>query len=107
MSAPHHPQLASSSPEEGLDFAACLLCGGIQAQVAQQPDQGAQLAMSLAKYVQFRYASELGLAWDELVALGDSCKSDGFRKEQFWLQLQLVGDQLGMPELDFAGRAGG
>lgn len=106
MSALHPPQLATSSPEDGLDFAASLLCGGIQAQVDEQPEHGAQIATSLAQYLQYRYVSELGLAWEELVALGDSCTSAGFRSEQFWLQLQWTGKQLGLPHLEIAARTG-
>ena len=61
---PSHPlELATSSAEEGLDFAASLLSGGIQAQVAARPGEAAQIAVSLAQYVQYRYVSELALAW--------------------------------------------
>lgn len=91
-------------PEAGLDFAASLLCGGIRAQVEREQEQGASLAASLAQYIQFRYVSELGLAWEELIAIGDACKSGGFPRERFWVQLHWTGRQLGLPELDFVSR---
>ena len=104
MPTPPPIQVATSTPEDGLDFAASLLCGGIQAQVATEPKDGPSIAASLAQYIQFRYVSELGLAWEELIAIGDACKSGGFQRDQFWLQLHWTGQQLGLPELDFVSR---
>ena len=96
--------IATDSPEEGLDLAASLLSHGIQAQVQAEPNAGAGLAASLAQFISFRYASEFGLAWEELISLGDACKSGGFSRDQFWLQMHWTGRQIGLPEIDFVSR---
>jgi hypothetical protein len=90
-------QLATSSVEEGLDFAASLLTEGIQAQVGVSPESGEMFASTLANYMRLRYVGELGLAWEELVALGHRCKAGGFRDAQFWAQVAWVAERLGYP----------
>jgi hypothetical protein len=93
-------QLITSSVEEGLDFAASLLTGGVQSQVEANPESGTRFANTLASYLRLRYVGELGLALEELVALAHWCKAGGFRDEQFWAQVNWVAERLGHPPVD-------
>ena len=104
MAADTHHALANSSVQDGLDFAASLLCGGIQATVQSDPARGAYLADWLAQYIEYRYVSEFGLAWEKLVDLGDQCTNGGFSGERFWQQMRLTANQIGQPELDLSTR---
>ena len=104
MSSQPGIQIATATPEQGLDFAAPLLCGGIQTHARESAERAANLAIGLAQYFQYRYAEEFGLAWEELVSLGDACATGGLRNDQFWLQLHFTGLQLDLPELDFVSR---
>ena len=94
--------LATSSTEEGLDFAASLLAGGVEAQVQTHAALAQELAISLARYTQFRYVGELGLAYQELLFLGAKCENNEFQRMHFWSQLDWVGQQMHLPPLEVA-----
>jgi hypothetical protein len=95
-------KLATSSTEEGLDFAVSLLSGGIEAQAQTDSAAAPELAISLARYTQFRYVGELELAYEELVLLGMKCKNREYQRLQFWSQLDWVGQKMNLPSLEVA-----
>ncbi len=93
-------KLATSSTEEGLDFAASLLSAGVEAQAQTHASSAQELAISLARYTQFRYVGELGLAYGELLFLGSKCENNEFQRMQFWSQLDWAGQQMQLSPID-------
>ena len=89
-----HPGIATSSIEEGLDFACNLLAGAFESVAANNSSDARSTLSSLAQYLSFRYAGELGLAFEELAALaGDLAphmsKSEQLQDQLRWLQNSL------------------
>ena len=95
MTAPQPQRIATSSIEEALDFAASLLTAGIHAKAQASPSTCAELVNGLANYMQLRYVGELGLAWEELVALARVCAAGGYRHAQFWDQVGWLAVEMG------------
>lgn len=95
-------ELATSSPEEALDFACSLLTGGLVAESDANPGAAQELLASLAHYIQLRYVGELGLALEELSQLGQRCKNISFQREQFRTQLRWVAETIGLSEKEIA-----
>ncbi len=89
-------KIATSSVEEGLDFACSLISDAIAEAGRKKPEQAVQLLQELASYVQFRYVGESGLALEYLAGLGSACAQDSSRSSQFWLQLHWVASQMAL-----------
>lgn len=88
--------LATSSVEEGLDFACNLLVPALSAQGDAHPSEAQSLLSSLGYYISFRYSGELGLALEKLASLGHSCNQVDPRGQQFWAQLRWVAAQMNL-----------
>ena len=86
--------IATSSTEEGLDFACNLLIGAIQAASADPSFYSRAILSSLAQYLRFRYVGELGLAFEELAALGSDLKVHLKRPAQYMDQMSWVKESL-------------
>ena len=89
-----HPGIATSSVEEGLDFACNLLVGAFEAVAVSDSGEARSTLSSLAQYLSFRYAGELGLAFEELAGLAEDLaphmsKSEQLQAQLRWLQISL------------------
>jgi hypothetical protein len=93
----YHPQIVTSSIEEGLDYAASLLCDAITDQAHAHPVTSLGLASSLALYVRLRYVGELGLAFKELVGMAADCKAVYVPSPLFSDQVNWLAKKLGYP----------
>lgn len=99
MSNPtEQPQIATSSVEEGLDFACSLLTDALVMRGEESPNVAKQLLTELASYLQLRYVGETGLALEYLAGLGQQCAPTS----QFWNQLRWVAVQLKLNEQELA-----
>ncbi len=87
-------QIATSSVEEGLDFACSLISSAVAAEGEAHPQKAQQLLRELASYVQLRYVGELLLALECLAGLGRTCNPSSFRTDQFWSQLRWVAGEM-------------
>lgn len=87
-------KIATSSVEEGLDFACSLISDAISKEGRAKPEKALQLLQELSSYVQLRYVGELGLALEYLAGLGKLCAPDLSRSRQFWSQLRWVADKM-------------
>src|SRR5688572_9553856 len=87
-------RLATSSTEEGLDFACSLVSPAISAAGEAHSENAQQMLSELASYVRLRYVGELLLALECLAGLGRRCNAGTFRSEQFWAQLRWVAGQM-------------
>jgi hypothetical protein len=96
MSSPSSPEekIATSSVEEGLDFACSLISDAISKQGRAKPEKALQLLEELSSYVQLRYVGELGLALEYLAELGSLCSPDLFQSRQFWSQLRWLAEKI-------------
>jgi hypothetical protein len=93
-SPPLAEQIATSSVEEGLDFACSLLSSAMSAEGDAHPQKAQQLLRELASYMQLRYVGERLLALEHLAGLGRACNPGLFRSEQFWSQLRWVAGEM-------------
>jgi hypothetical protein len=91
-------RLATSSVEEGLDFACNLLSDLLAERVNAFPGEAPALLRDLALYVSLRYAGELGLALELLASLGHSSHAVGQRAAHFWAQLRWIAERTLTPE---------
>ena len=66
-------EIATSSIQEGLDFACHLLSNAIAAAGHAEPAKAVQLLDEITNYIQFRYAGEDRLALESLSWLGHMC----------------------------------
>jgi hypothetical protein len=97
----HGHRIATSSIEDGLDFACNLLGKSIDAQARETPDQAPAFLTSLTRYIQYRYASEFQLALEELAGIGNLCHVRSFDRHQFWDQLRWVADTMSLSRDDY------
>lgn len=88
--------IATTSTEEGLDFACSLASGAIDHAGAAEHGNAAELLHELASYVQFRYVGEFALALEYLASLGRQCDQSSFRASQFWRQLRWIAAHIGL-----------
>ena len=95
MSDGYQQRIATSSIEEGLDFACNLLVGAIQNAAADPARDARELLSSLAQYIQLRYVGELRLAFEELTALAADLDTNLKDPAQFQAQMKWVQDSLG------------
>ncbi len=86
--------IATSSVEEGLDFACSLLSSAISADAGVHPEKAPPLLKELAQYIEFRYVGETLLALEYLSSIGHACNLGTVRGRQFWRQLGWVADQM-------------
>jgi hypothetical protein len=92
--SPYDNHIATSSVEEGLDFACSLVSGAMSKAGEGDPTEAQRLVQELTSYVQFRYVGELLLAAENLASLGRACDPEAFRSKQFWLQMHWVAEQM-------------
>ena len=87
--------IATSSIEEGLDFACNLACALISMQPSTKPTE---LLNLLSTYVVHRYVGELELALEELHEIGNLLREIPWgNQEQFSHQLSWAASQMGLP----------
>jgi len=95
-------KIATSSPEEGLDFACNLIATAVSKDADSHPERACELLRTLAQYVQFRYVGELELAAEYITDLGRMISPvTSFEREQFWRQMQWVAQAIGLPVRDY------
>ena len=92
--------IATSSAEEGLDFACSLASDAIDRAGTAKTENAIELLHDLTSFVQFRYVGELALALECLASLGRQCEQSGFRSNQFWRQLRWVAARIGLEDED-------
>ena len=88
------PQIATTSIEEGLDFAASLLARAVDARARIDSTRAPDLAAGLAQYISFRYVGELQLALEMICDLGNMCGRELTTPEPFWRQAQWIAERL-------------
>jgi hypothetical protein len=97
-------KLATTSPEEGLDFACNLVAAAVSREAKLHPERAAVILGTLTQYIEFRYVGELQLAAECLADLGRDVSSGiSFRREHFWAQMQWVARSMGLPEQEYSG----
>lgn len=89
-----HLGIATTSIEEGLDFACNLLVGAFESVAANDSSDARSTLRSLAHYLSLRYAGELGLAFEELAALAGDLAPHMSKSEQLQDQLRWLQDSL-------------
>jgi hypothetical protein len=94
--------IATSSVEEGLDFACNLLADALSEEGRSASNKAPQLLSELAYYIQYRYAGEVLLALDCLAGLGRACSPHQPRGDHFWLQIRWVASQLALSSVEIA-----
>lgn len=87
--------IATSSVEDGFDFAAALVVAAVEARSDSDPNIAHELLKSLCRYVEWRYHGELGLALEMLSDLGASCHRELKSPSQYWHQVSWLAAQLG------------
>jgi hypothetical protein len=102
MNASFDNHIATSSIEEGLDFACSLASDAISRAGVADSMEAQRLLHDLTSYVQFRYVGELLLAVEYLSSLGRACDPKGFRSTQFWHQMRWVASQMALSAEDLA-----
>ena len=95
--------LATSSTEDGLDFACNLAVSGILAIAEHNPAKAPVLLRYLAQYVEFRYVNELVLALEYLADIGNMLEQSAFCSEQFWAQIRWVAQHMKLDLAEYAG----
>ena len=86
----NEPQIATSSTEEGLDFACSLIVDAIIRYSEAHPEQAKELLQILANYIQFRYVGELGLAAEYLADIGVKVESGSqFARQMEWIEKRM------------------
>ena len=88
--------IATSSVNEGLDFACSLLSSAIAEEGEAHPERALSLLHELTRYIELRYVGETLLALEYLAGLGRSCNPTIFRSSQFWRQLKWVASQMNL-----------
>jgi hypothetical protein len=96
MNAQMPYSLATTSEEEGLDFACNLAVRGLIGIAQLSPEKAPETLIHFAQYVQFRYAGELELALEYLSDIGHMLPQEQFRSEQFWAQMYWVAQRMGL-----------
>jgi hypothetical protein len=95
-------KLATSSPEEGLDFACHLIATALSTEADSHPERACRILRTFSQYVEFRYVGELELAAEYLCDLGREISPvASFQRQQFWHQLQWVAVRLGLPAQEY------
>jgi hypothetical protein len=92
--------IATSSIEEGLDFACNLASNAIQVAGASSPLKAQVLLQGLAMYVSLRYAGELHLAAGCLSELGKACEAKEIKLVQFWNQMRWIAKEMNLTEAE-------
>ena len=95
-----HPGIATSSVEEGLDFACNLLVGALESVAASNSSDARRTLSSLAHYLSLRYAGELGLAFEELAGLAGDLAPHMSKSEQLQDQLRWLRNSLQLKSPD-------
>jgi hypothetical protein len=96
--------IATSSIEEGLDFACNLVASGIEKEAQLRTGASARLLSTLAQYISLRYAGETGLALEYLAYLGGDIGDDvSYAREQFWAQLSWCAQEMGLDAQAYSG----
>ncbi len=90
----HLNPIATSSVEDGLDFACSLLSSAISVEAEVHPEKAQPLLKELTQYIEFRYVGETLLALEYLSSIGQTCNLEPVRGRQFWRQLGWVADQM-------------
>jgi hypothetical protein len=88
------PEIVTASVEEGLDFAASLIAGPIEAKADANPNAAPALVKSLSRYVEWRYHSEYQLALEMLADLGSMCIKELRAPDQFWQQISWLAKRM-------------
>jgi len=88
--------IATSSVEEGLDFACSVLSSAVAQEGVARPEKAVSLLNQLARYIELRYVGETLLALEYLAGIGRSCDPMAFRSSQFWQQLKWVASQMNL-----------
>ena len=96
-------KLATTSPEDGLDFACNLVVTALSMEADSHPERACNLLRTLTQYVVFRYVGELDLAAEYLADLGREISPvTSFQRQHFWLQMQWVAQSMGLPTQEYA-----
>lgn len=91
--------IATSSLEEGLDFACNLLAHGLGEAARRNPSEASAMLTRLTQYISLRYAGELRLACEYAESLAELIPEDvEFRRGQFEAQVAWLKKEMG-PEL--------
>jgi hypothetical protein len=98
MNNQYDNHIATSSVEEGLDFACNLASNAIRVAGASSPLKAQVLLQDLAMYVSLRYVGELHLAMTYLAELGKECESKEVKLVQFWNQMRWLAKEMGLTE---------
>ena len=98
-----HQNLATSSTEDGLDFACNLAVSGILAIAEHNPAKAPALLRYLAQYIEFRYVNELVLALEYLADIGNMLEQGSFCSDQFWAQIRWVAQHMKLDLAEYAG----
>jgi hypothetical protein len=91
-------KIATSSIEEGLDFACNLLISGLQIDAETNPNRSPELLRYVAQYIQF----ETMLALEYLVDIGNMLDQDTYNAAQFWAQLRWVAGKMDLSSAELA-----
>ena len=98
-----HQNLATSSAEDGLDFACNLAVSGILAIAEQKSAKAPVLLRYLAQYVQFRYVNQLVLALEYLADIGNMLEQGSFSSDQFWAQMRWLAQHMDLDLGEYSG----
>jgi hypothetical protein len=84
------PEIATSSVEDGLDFACSLIVDTIIAYSEAHPERAKEMLRILASYVRLRYVGETGLALEYLTDIGTEVKGGlHFARQIEWIEQQM------------------
>lgn len=92
--------IATSSVEDGLDFACSLISPALSELGHAKPDQAPRLLNDITQYIRLRYVGEPLLAMEYLAGIGNDCSDDRFPSAQFWRQLDWVAKQMKLTDED-------
>jgi hypothetical protein len=96
-------KLATTSPEDGLDFACNLVATALSREADSHPERACDILRTFTQYVEFRYVGELELAAQYLADLGrEISPATSFQRQHFWLQMQWVAQSMGLPAQEYA-----
>lgn len=88
--------IATSSVEEGLDFACNLISEVLAAHGESASECSGSVLSSLAQYITFRYVGESSLALEYLAGIGHDLGASANSHPQLWRQLQWVANELAL-----------
>jgi hypothetical protein len=94
--------IATSSVEEGLDFACNLISDAVAEMGKADSSRAGQLLGEFTSYLRLRYAGELLLATEYLAGLGHACDPASFNGAQFWAQLRWIASEMDLTPQELA-----